>query len=237
MIRSLTPRPAQNANGPAWLVTFADVIALLLAFFVMIYASHRVELGDWQAVVESLSRSFKAQTRPLEARRTADRNAEASRTHQGADLDYLETLITDIRDDQPALEGMSVLRFPDRLVIGFPGEMLFASGRADPTPAARRRIALLANLLSNIPNRIDVFGHADPGAVPGLVFESNRELSLARADAVAGMMANAGYGRPIGAFGLSDSHYPDLRHIQSRTLRKQLARRVDIVLRNRISDP
>ena len=58
----VSPYPARTVTARSnWLVTFADLIALVLAFFVMMYATHRVEQGDWQAMVKSLSQSLNAQ--------------------------------------------------------------------------------------------------------------------------------------------------------------------------------
>jgi chemotaxis protein MotB len=129
------------------------------------------------------------------------------------------------------LAGAIVQRFADRLVMTFPGHMMFGPGRADPIPAAKERIAVVANLLRHLPNQVDVFGHTDPSPVSGAVFESNWELSLARADAVAGMLQTAGYVRPVGAFGLAGTRFSDLAGVTPAARRLSLARRVDIVIR------
>jgi chemotaxis protein MotB len=229
-------RPHASPAGSAWLVTFADLIALLLAFFVMMYATQRVEQGNWQAMVESLSRSFKVDKTDVAIERSADRNVQSVKIHSGADLGYLESLIVGVRDSQPLLTGMMVRRRQDRLIISFPGELLFPPGRADPVAGAKRRVLLLTDILRNLPNRLQVFGHADPRAASGLFFGSNWELSLARADAVATMMGNAGYDRAIDAFGLSDSRYAEIPAAASTKRRLALARRVDIVIRNRLAE-
>lgn len=198
--------------------------------------AEQTRMGDWQAMVESLSRSFKVEEPHSLEERAAERNVRSVRTHRGADLGYLESLITGVRDNQASLAGMMIRRLSDRLIISFPGELLFGPGRVDPVPAARKRIVLLTEILRNIPNRVEIFGHTDPTRVLGLVFESNWELSLARADAVAAMMVAAGYDRPIDSFGLADSRYSDLADVPSVRRRQTLARRVDIVIRNQLSD-
>ena len=236
MMRGRLRGASETDSGSAWLVTFADLIALLLAFFVMMYATQRVELGDWQAMVESLSRSFKVEESRSVEGRAAERNVRAVRTHRGADLGYLESLITGVRNNQASLAGMMIRRLSDRLIISFPGELLFGPGRVDPVPAAQKRIVLLTEILRNIPNRVEVFGHTDPTRVLGLVFESNWELSLARADAVAAMMVGAGYDRAIDSFGLADSRFSELADVPSVQQRQTLARRVDIVIRNQLSE-
>jgi chemotaxis protein MotB len=229
-------RPHNHPAGSAWLVTFADLIALLLAFFVMMYATQRVEQGNWEAMVESLSRSFKVDKSDVAIERSAGRNVLSVKDHNGADLGYLESLVVGVRDSQPMLTGMMVRRLQGRLIISFPGKLLFPPGRADPAAGAKRRVLLLTDILRNLPNKLEVFGHADPNAVRGGVFQSNWQLSLARADAVATMMRNGGYDRPIDAFGLSDSRYAEIPETVSTKRRQALARRVDIVIRNRLAE-
>jgi chemotaxis protein MotB len=228
----IPPSEAAEAGDTRWLVTFADLVALVLAFFVMLYATQKVEQGEWQAMVRSLSQSLKV-TPQSDATPNARRNARPVDPARASDLAYLETLIEGVRDRDPALSGIVIRNLDDRLVVALPGDLLFASGRTEPAPGAAGRIAALAQLLGNIANRVDLFGHTDPAPLSGRGFESNWELSLARAESVAAMMRAAGYGRPLGAFGLADTRYADLGGIASAARKQQLARRVDIVIRTR----
>lgn len=225
------PIPDQSDQTRSnWLVTFADLIALVLAFFVMLYATQKIERGDWQAMIASLSQSLNVTTESREAPQ-AEKNILIVDPPQATDLAYLEALLDGVREAEPALANIVMHRLDDRLVIALPGDLLFFPGRADPVPGASERIAILANLLRNVSNRLDVFGHTDPTPVPGQVFESNWELSLARAEMIAAMMRSAGYARPLGSFGLADTRFDEVAQITSRARRLQLARRVDLVIR------
>ena len=223
--------PARTiARQSNWLMTFADLIALVLAFFVMMYATHRVEQGNWQAMVKGLSQSLNAQA-DIQQMPAATRNIRLINRPGGMDLAYLDALLNGLRQSEPLLSKILLHRLDDRLIIAFPGDLLFPPGRADPIDGAAQRIAVLANVLRNISNRIDVFGHTDPSPVAGRVFESNWELSLARAETVAEMLQTAGYPQKLGAFGLADTRFEDLAEIKSQSRKLKLARRVDIVVR------
>ena len=213
-----------------WLVTFADLIALVLAFFVMMYATHRVEQGDWQSMVKSLSQSLNAQA-DIQGKPTATRNVRLINRPAAMELAYLEALLKGLQQSEPLLSKILLHRLDDRLTIALPGNLLFHPGRADPVDGAAQRIAVLANVLRNVSNRIDVFGHTDPSPVVGHVFESNWELSLARAETVANMLQTAGYPRKLDAFGLADTRFEDLAEISSPSRKLKLGRRVDIVVR------
>lgn len=227
----VSPHYAQTASTRStWLVTFADLIALVLAFFVMMYATQRVEEGHWQAMVKSLSQSLSTQT-DVQERPSATQNVQLLNRPGAIELPYLEALLKGLQQREPLLAKILLHRLDDRLIIAFPGDLLFRPGRADPIDGAAQRIAVLANVLQNVSNRVDVFGHTDPSPVTNGVFESNWELSLARAGTVVDMLKTAGYPRKLGAFGLADTRFEDLVKIKSRSWKQKLARRVDIVVR------
>jgi chemotaxis protein MotB len=223
-------RQQSSEISHAWLVTFADLIALLLAFFVMIYAAQKVEYGQWQAMVQSLSRSLSTESGESLKTPSSDENLKPRNPRPGADIVYLEALFNGRRSTEPAFAGVIIQPHDDTLVITLPAAVMFQPGRADPTAGAKKRIAAIADLLHNVSNRIDVYGHSDPAPPKSTRFESNRELSLARAEMVAVLMRQAGYARRIGAFGLGATRYGDLTEIEPESRRINLARRVDIVV-------
>ena len=227
----VSPQPAYTVAARSnWLVTFADLIALVLAFFVMMYATQRVEQGDWQAMVKSLSQSLSTQA-DVQERPAAVKNVRLLNRPRAIELPYLEALLKGLQQSEPLFSKILLHRLDDRLIIAFTGDLLFHPGRADPVDGAAQRIALLANVLQNVSNRIDVFGHTDPSPVAGKVFESNWELSLVRARTAVDMLQAAGYPQKPGAFGLADTRFEDLAKIKSRSQKLKLARRVDIVIR------
>ena len=50
-----------SAGVPAWMVTFADLMALMMTFFVLLYSFSNTDEGRYEAVVESMARGFGAQ--------------------------------------------------------------------------------------------------------------------------------------------------------------------------------
>lgn len=223
--------PRKPEVGPNWLLTFADLIALLLAFFVLIYATQKVERAPWQALVKSLSQSLNPEHLLVEPRPSAVSNIRLLARARALDLGYLDALLKGVVAQEPSLAGVVVQELNDRLVISLPGELLFSPGDATPIAGADRAVAALATELRNIGNRIDVFGYTDPKPVHDKRFASNWELSLARARAVARMLHAAGYIRRVAAYGLADSRYAELAGIEPVERRNRIARRVDIVVR------
>jgi chemotaxis protein MotB len=233
MTRSPWTERASGGMGPAWLLTLADLVALLLAFFVMMYATQRVEKGDWDSLVKSLSQSLRTENvRPL-PQPSAPENLRLLDRPRAIELPYLQALLEGLRRSEAELADVLFHRLDDRLIIALPSGLLFAPGDARPVAGARERVGHLALILRNVSNRIDVLGHTDPTPLSGAGrFASNRELSLARARSVAAMLREAGYERQLATFGLGSSRSDELAAIEPRARRYELARRVDIVVRD-----
>lgn len=222
---------SQLENGrPAWLVTFADLVALLITFFVMLFATQKVDIGKWESLVDTLSYRLNPNQTILIARPSADRNAERLSRKRAIDLDYLETVVRDKTRTEPELAGLELSRREDRLVVTLPAELLFHPGKADTVPAARRILFVLAGVLGTIGNRIDVVGHADPTPIDNSHFTSNWQLSIARAVAVSNELRRAGYHRELSPSGFGGSVFGEIPVDLTATRKKTVARRVDVVI-------
>lgn len=218
-------------NGrPAWLVTFADLVALLITFFVMMFATQKVDIGKWNSLVDTLSYRLNPDQTILIARPSADRNAERLSRERAIDLDYLETVVRDKAKTEPELSGLELSRREDRLIVTLPAELLFMPGKADAVLAGRRILFVLAGVLGTIGNRIDVVGHADPTPIENSHFTSNWQLSIARAIAVANELRRAGYHRELSPSGFGDTVFREIPARLSATRKKAAARRVDVVI-------
>lgn len=220
----------QEGRRPAWLVTFADLVALLITFFVMLFATQKVDIGKWESLVDTLSMRLNPNQTILIARPTADQNAERLSSKRAIDLGYLEKVILDKTRTEPELAGLELSRREDRLIVTLPAELLFPPGRADPKKSARRILFVLAGVLGTIGNRIDVTGHADPRPLRNSHFASNWQLSIARAVAVANELRRAGYHREMSPSGFGESAFRELPPTVAQDRRNDVARRVDIVI-------
>ncbi len=216
---------------PLWLVTFADLIALLLAFFVMLFATQQVESLPWEALVDSLSRSLNPARVEHGSEPSARRNIRQLSAQRAVDLGYLEKLLRGKAAVEPPLHDIRIRRGEDRLTIELPADSLFPVGSAALTESARRVIFSLAGILRNIGNRIDIHGHTDPHPVRGDAHASNWELSIARASAVADELRRAGYRHGIAALGYADTRFDDVSRSAALSRAYSAARRVDVIVR------
>lgn len=216
---------------PVWMLSLADLISLLLTFFVMLFAMSKVKVDRWDEVVDSLSQSIKPSPKEENDEPTASLNIPRVYRKPAMNLDYLSAVIDDAIDDNPVLGDARMSRDANKLVISLPGDLLFVTGSSDMTPKARQALFVLGGVLGNIGNRIGVQGHTDPRPLSGRgVYASNWELSLARAAAVANELKRSGYTDYINIYGFAASRYDQLPEKMDEDQRFAMARRVDIVI-------
>ena len=239
------PVPGQGAdagsgrggdNTGAWMVTFTDLVALLLTFFVMIFAMSHVKTADWSSLTESLRRHLNSVAGQTVASPSLRMDVPSPDRQPGADLDYLSELLAGHLSEAPALADARLRRGEDRLFVSLPADLLFAVGDFTLTPEAADAVFQLGGVLRNMPNALAVVGHADPRKPQG-TYPSNWELSLLRAQAVAAALRNGGVEGRIRARGQGDSRFAELPAVGDQTARFALARRVDLVIHETVREP
>ncbi|MCW5730735.1 MAG: hypothetical protein KIT20_08260 [Alphaproteobacteria bacterium] len=189
---------ASGSGTPLWLVTLADLLALLLAFFVLLFAMSNLEAPAWRAISQSLGTAFNPATLigAGRARQDVPGRAMAPATDPG----YLATVIAGKLASDPALAGARTDLRADHLAITLPPGTFFARGAAEMTEPARRAAVSLATTLASLGNRIEIYGATDLPATGEGPDAASWILSLRRAHALAGALAEAGYRGPVPAF-------------------------------------
>ena len=211
------------------MITFTDLVALLLAFFVLLFSMSSVRPDSWRVAIDSLSRTLNPTRVDKAVPSAVPFNIGTTFPKRGSDLDYLATVLNEALREDALLSSTRIIRSADRLIVALPGDLLFANGRAELSERAGKSLLILGSVLRNIGNRIGVNGHSDPQPLKDGAYKSNWELSLARAVAVANTLRRSGYRREIVAYGFADSRYQQLPKIEEKR-RRALARRVDIVI-------
>ncbi len=176
----------------AWLMSFADLVVLMMAFFIVLYAASRLDAKKAEQIRESLAKALNAH-RATDAW-SAQRAAEALRIHRATEVttgsqmaDYAK-LTREIQaqiNDQGLRYLASVRQVSTGVVLIATGDLLFASGSAELAPRALFLLGRIAELVVRLPYAIRIEGHTDDIPVHTLQFPSNWELSSARASRVA----------------------------------------------------
>lgn len=212
-----------------WMITFTDLVSLLLTFFVLLFSMSSVKLDQWDKIIDSLSQTLNPVTEETVRKPTAEFNIGALFRRRSVNLDYLASVFEENLSSDPVLRNALVVLLEDRLIVALPGDLLFEPGAAVVSDSARDAMFTLGAMFTNVGNAITVNGHTDPDAPGGETFASNWELSVARAASVANAIRRGGYEEQIIAFGHAATQYDKLPTLSDAD-RRRLARRVDIVV-------
>jgi chemotaxis protein MotB len=232
----LSERKGDRKSG-AWMITFTDLLSLMLAFFVLLFSMKQVELESWRSFVEGMSDQLNPANEWTDPGKVADKTIGRVNIRRASDLGYLQAVFEDKMRKHDELAGMYIHRLDDRLVISLPENMLFPSGSATISETGKAATEVLSAVFGLLLNRVDIVGYSDPEPITDQTrFQSNWDLSLSRAMAVANAFIASGYGQKLRIVGRGDGQYYDLSDDLSFELRMALARRVDIIVRENLSD-
>ena len=225
------PTRADSGSSGAWLITFADLAAIILAFFVLKFSMSEVEDEKWRTAATALGRQFNMPGQLNSPGQGDGLGLDSVTPKEALSLDYLAALLSTRIEAEPRLRGADMQRVADRLVISLPDRLLFDQWSASLRPGAEETLFVLAGALGVVPNRVDIVGHTDPTPPPEQSYPSNWELSLSRAATVAVAFRAAGYTRGIGVFGRASGQFQQLDPALPISQRQSIARRVDIIVR------
>lgn len=215
-------------NPDRWLLTYADLITLLLAFFIVMYSMSQIDAKKFGKVSQALHGILKGGPSIL-------RSPEANNINTGHGLlkvGSLKMLQTKINGEMEKLgrRGDIVTEINERgLTIHIMESAMFDEADAELKPRARELLDMVTADVLEMPNHVRVEGHTDSSPIRTSLFPSNWELSTTRATQVVRyMIDNHGYpAEKISAAGFA-SFRP---FVPNTTLEnKAKNRRVDIVV-------
>jgi len=207
---------------------YADLVTLLLALFVTLYAVSRVDLERFAPASTALQAAFDGGTPAPPPAGGPPALVAPPRVVAGTPLSALESRLY-AAIAQAGLQGRVGLTRDERgVVLSLPESAAFDSGRADLTPTTAALLTDVGRELQPLDNEVRVEGHTDDRPVSG-AYRSNWELSTARASAVVALFIERAGVRPerLSAAGYGEFH--PLVPNDSADARAQ-NRRVDIVI-------
>jgi chemotaxis protein MotB len=188
-----------------WLVSYADFITLLFAFFVVLYASSQADKKKQTMVSASIESAFRALGLFADAKRRPDTASNAGQGTEAPampmnivmgedvlapakvkeDLEHIRQDLEQTLSNQVAQHTVSIQMGRDGLVISLREAGFFNSGSATPRPETLDTLRQIAASLGRTPYDLRIEGHTDNIPIHNDEFDSNWELSAARATHIA----------------------------------------------------
>jgi chemotaxis protein MotB len=239
----------EEDEAAGWITTYADLVTLLLVFFVLLFSISSLDLQRFQAIAVELQKSFgnPSATIPLIAP-DVDKAPEIPQKHE---LDIVHDIPVEVLEelDQKLLsdvkefvekkrvgDNIVVTQEKNRITIMVEGQVLFDSGRAELVSGALPLLDDIAVIIGNHPQyRVNIKGHTDNVPIATAQFPSNWELSAVRATTVLRYLVDHGIGPPGR---LTATGYGDLLPVASNDTPEGRARnrRVEFVLEKEKQD-
>ncbi len=239
-----------HENHERWLVSYADFITLLFAFFVVMFASAQTDKGRAKQVAEAVKKAFEQSAVASVLGGTIDDKGQGNAQMKGAGGGRKETerIIAEAKSSHASSELIASLETLakelaaeiDRrevhmkmekrgLIVSFAQTLLFDSGGADAFESSYGPLDKVARAVRKLPNPIRLEGHTDSIPIRNSRFHSNWELSAARSIAILELLHVRG---GIERERMSIGGYADVAPIETNETPEGRARnrRVDIVI-------
>ena len=235
--------PEEHENHERWLVSYADFITLLFAFFVVMYSISSVNEGKYKVLSQALIGVFNdadsslkpipiGEERPLTVTPAVPLVKESEQVDAGlaqVTNDPLQTIADDVRDafgdliksDQLTVRGNELW-----IEIELNSSLLFGSGDAMPSDVAFTIIEKVGKILKPFDNPVHVEGFTDDLPIRTAQYPTNWELSSARAASIVRMLAVEG----VSPVRMASVGYGEFQPIASNATTEGRARNRRVVL-------
>jgi len=195
--RSKEKRKQEGAeeNVERWLVSYADFITLLFAFFVSLYSISRVDhqrlnlaAHSMQRALGSLSTARAMASAPGPSSSAIPPGPSPHTPSEDPEKMPFQRMAEEIKKEVGKVSAsgnqIQYIIHEGELIVRVPEGLFFDSGQASIRPEVIPLLGALGGPLSKIPNPISVEGHTDNVPIHTPLFQSNWELSSARATAI-----------------------------------------------------
>ncbi|HTI45723.1 MAG TPA: flagellar motor protein MotD [Casimicrobiaceae bacterium] len=224
---ALKRRDEEHENHERWLVSYADFITLLFAFFVVMYAISTLNEGKYKVLSDALVMAFRhdrvvtPQTTGVAPinRTTAtpfpqplrQKLVDPLRREQERKLLDLASKIKEALAPLVKTGQVRLTQLPKGIAVEINASVLFAPGQASLQPESIDALQAVAQVLTTTSDAVQVEGHTDNVPIASAQFPSNWELASARASSVVRLFVASG----VDAARLTASGYADNRPVES----------------------
>ncbi len=161
-----------DRDSDRYLITYADLITLLLGLFIILYAISNIDASKYQKMAAAMENLFGNEGKIVGMEKTTI--IPAPQNNLSAEL---EKLIADYGYGN----SINLEKSERGIIIHILDDLLFPSANAELNSASKTVLSRLAEILKKIPNNIRIEGHTDDVPIYSSLYPSNWHLSVARA--------------------------------------------------------
>lgn len=162
--------PEEDNDKDRYLITYADLITLLLGLFIILYAISNIDLNKYQKLMTSINSTFGGSNTKIKVIEVK----ELKKTD-------LKSGIEDLINNYGYKDYLKVEENQRGVTIHILEDILFPSGTADLKESSVNVLSRIAGILKMLPNDIRIEGHSDNIPINNSIYPSNWHLSVSRA--------------------------------------------------------
>ncbi|KGX89143.1 flagellar motor protein MotS [Pontibacillus litoralis] len=210
----LNKKPNRQEKGaPKWMVTYSDLMTLILVFFILLFSMSQIDAEKFKAVAESFQQravfdfypsivefenpaeeaegqqDSNQQTNDLEEMPSVSEQEEQEAQNKES-MDQLVQEVDEFLKENDLEDVISAIQTDRGVVLRLQEQILFETGEANIISSGEPFLNKVGELLTNIPNHVKVEGHTDERSISTYRYPSNWELSTARAGSVIRYIVN-----------------------------------------------
>lgn len=213
-----------HENG-LWLITFSDLMSLMFAFFVMLFAMSSIQTEAWKSMVTGLSDELSPGREISILKKEEHSRPNRLLEPKGIDLHYLEAVLTEKFRNHPVLSGARIRQGDGRLSVALPANLIFQAGEGQFEPGAQRIFEAVGQALSSIRNRIEIHVYVSGNARNALSGDRHSatawELAIGRSLMIRKLMLQQANALPI----------IPVAHVIEKNSNKQEGELIELVIR------
>ena len=180
----------EEDGAPAWVVTFGDLMSLLLCFFVLLLSFSEMDRNKYRVVSGSVRNAFGLQRKKPVFESPKGQKMIAKEFDQAIIIskvkEVIQPILHELEEENKELKELVDIEVGENQVtIRMMGEATFETGKASLRPELIPLLLKIGEMLSATKGEIIIAGHTDNIPLSGGVFGSNLGLSMARAGSVA----------------------------------------------------
>lgn len=221
-------------NHERWIVSYADMVTLLWALFVVLYALSDSNPRKMLLVQQSIDQAFDIGVLSGSAGSASLIASGGGLTPgitqiQSKNLSDISKTLGDFAKAKGIDGKIQIRQDAESITISLADNLLFSSASADLKPGSQEVLAAVAEVLSGLPNQLQIEGHTDTVPVNNVDFATNWELSAARAATVLRFLTEAG---GVGVKRVHGAYFAETRPLAANDTAegRALNRRADIVI-------
>jgi chemotaxis protein MotB len=178
-VKRIRHKAGEHENTERWLLTYADLITLLLGLFVILYAMSNIDATKYTALVNAFGDVF-GET-PVGRGPGIAGGIQPPINVMQSDRNRIDNEIREALQNHAESGGITISNNARGVTIHIAEGLLFESGSADLKPSSAAALDTIAGVLARFPNDVRVEGHTDNVPISTAAFPSNWHLSVARA--------------------------------------------------------